>query len=80
MRVTVLNRAADVAEWITSNNPNCKVKVIGNAIDFELPMDQQSQSKLLCGLVEAGFEVVSFGVVDRNLEEVFLNVTKGRIQ
>lgn len=80
MRVTVLDRASQVAEWITSNNPDCKVKVIGNAIDFELPMDQRSQAKLLRGLIEAGFDVASFGVVDRNLEEVFLNVTKGRVQ
>ena len=80
MRVTVMDRPQQVATWLSEMHPECKVKVIGNAIDFELPLDQKSQSDLLRGMIQSGFDVVSFGVVDRNLEEVFLNVTKGRVQ
>jgi len=80
IRVTVLDRAAEVAEFIRTSLPGRTVKLVGNAVDFDLPGDHQKQSQMLRDLVEAGFQVISFGVVNRNLEEVFMNVTKGRIQ
>ena len=38
------------------------------------------QSELLTQLIGQGFRVAAFNIVDRNLEEVFLNVTEGRVQ
>lgn len=46
----------------------------------EFSGDPTVQSELLAGLIANQFRVVSFNIADRNLEEVFLNVTEGRVQ
>ncbi len=80
IRVRVLDRVTEVAEWLGQQSSVESVSVRSDTIFLEFEGEDVDRARLLRELVAQGFDVVSFAVQDRNLEEVFLDVTKGRVQ
>jgi ABC-2 type transport system ATP-binding protein len=52
----------------------------GNTLRFEFSGNEKELSELLADLVASGVQVVHFAEVSSNLEDVFLQVTRGLIQ
>jgi hypothetical protein len=56
------------------------VRVSGNSFLLDYDADRAAAGGLLKTLVSAGFPVVGFQVVETNLEDVFMAITKGEVQ
>jgi ABC-2 type transport system ATP-binding protein len=52
----------------------------GARIQFELDGDDQAQVQLIAHLVAAGFPILEFSAHSAGLEDVFIEITKGRVQ
>jgi ABC-2 type transport system ATP-binding protein len=57
-----------------------KVNIVGEEIAAEINGDEEDCCDLLTGLVGRGYRVVEFKLQRANLEEIFMNVTKGAVQ
>jgi ABC-2 type transport system ATP-binding protein len=57
-----------------------KVNFVGEEIAAEINGDEEACCDLLTGLVGRGYRVVEFKLQRANLEEIFMNVTKGAVQ
>jgi ABC-2 type transport system ATP-binding protein len=57
-----------------------KVNIAGEEIAAEINGDEEDCCDLLTGLVGRGYRVVEFKLQRANLEEIFMNVTKGAVQ
>ncbi len=80
LRIRVLDRVGDAMNWLSQQSGLAPPTAVGMQITVECDGDQARQAELLAGLIHHGIPVVSFAGQDRNLEEVFLNVTQGRVQ
>ncbi|MBO0859430.1 MAG: ABC transporter ATP-binding protein [Chloracidobacterium sp.] len=56
------------------------VNLVGEDIAAEINGDEDACSDLLTGLIGRGHRVVEFKLQRANLEEIFMNVTKGAVQ
>ena len=52
----------------------------GARIEFELDGDDDAQVQLIARLVAAGFPILEFSAHSAGLEDVFIEITKGRVQ
>src|SRR5262245_56829468 len=57
-----------------------KVNFVGEEIAAEIDGDEEACCDLLTGLIGRGYRVVEFKLQRANLEEIFMNVTKGAVQ
>jgi ABC-2 type transport system ATP-binding protein len=57
-----------------------KVNFVGEEIAAEIDGDEEACCDLLAALVGRGYRVVEFKLQRANLEEIFMNVTKGAVQ
>jgi ABC-2 type transport system ATP-binding protein len=57
-----------------------KVNFVGEEIAAEVNGDEEACCDLLAALVGRGYRVVEFKLQRANLEEIFMNVTKGAVQ
>jgi ABC-2 type transport system ATP-binding protein len=57
-----------------------KVNFVGEEIAAEINGDEEACCDLLAALVGRGYRVVEFKLQRANLEEIFMNVTKGAVQ
>ena len=57
-----------------------KVNLVGEEIAAEINGDEEACCDLLTGLVGRGYRVVEFKLQRANLEEIFMNVTKGAVK
>jgi ABC-2 type transport system ATP-binding protein len=57
-----------------------KVNFVGEEIAAEINGDEEACCDLLTGLVGRGYRVIEFKLQRANLEEIFMNVTKGAVQ
>ncbi len=80
IRLTVLQRVHEAMAWLAAQPAVSHVELQAAEIVLTFGGDEKERAQLLRDLVRDGFEVATFGVQDRNLEEVFLNVTRGRVQ
>lgn len=80
VKVGLLKEGARLAEWLTTRNDVGELRVDGEQVWFTHSGDRESEAHLLKSMVEAGFAVVEFGAHQQTLEEVFMQVTRGRIQ
>ncbi len=80
VRVRNLNGAAEVKEWLASREEISDVEVDGDLLVFSHMGDQESEADLLKALIENGFRIAEFGSKAKSLEDVFLQVTEGRVQ
>jgi ABC-2 type transport system ATP-binding protein len=80
VRLRVVRDADRLAEWLAKRQNVEQVKVEDRWVVFRHAGDDDAQAKLLREIVDAEFQVIEFGVRSKTLEDVFLEVTRGRVQ
>ncbi len=80
LRISLLDRHEEAARWLEHREHVESVTIKGTWIVVEFRGDEQGRAVLLQDLIQAGFPLSSFALQESNLEEVFLSVTKGRVQ
>ena len=76
----VLGDPSLAARWLEDHEQIDQLAVNGARLQFQHAGDEAAQAALLGDLVRAGVEVVEFGAKSVSLEDVFLQVTEGRVQ
>ena len=80
IELTVLGDVAIAKQWLDEQQGIESVVAQGQAIQFQFTGGPELQADLLAALVEAGIRVVGFSSKQKSLEDVFLTVTRGRVQ
>jgi ABC-2 type transport system ATP-binding protein len=80
VRVRVLDDSERLLGWLRRREDIADVHGENELFTFTHAGDRQSEAALLKAMVEAQFAVVEFGVRHKSLEDVFLDVTEGRVQ
>lgn len=80
VKVTLLREAEKLAPWLTERGDVGEIRVDGQQAWFTHTGDRESEAGLLKSMIEAGFAVIEFGAQQQSLEEVFMQVTRGRVQ
>lgn len=75
MRVEVLNRAGELADFLASRPGVGETFADGQEVRFLFDGSRTEQAALLQDMVSGGWPVVEFQEVRRNLEEAFMAVT-----
>lgn len=80
IEITVLSEVEKAKAWLESKE-GVKVHLVAQRnIKIEVSGDQEYQADLLAELIANGIRVVNFSSKQKSLEDVFLSVTKGRVQ
>jgi hypothetical protein len=53
---------------------------VANEIHFELTGDESAACDILGGLIAKKYKIIEFRQTKANLEDIFMNVTKGGVQ
>ncbi|WP_145059206.1 ABC transporter ATP-binding protein [Lignipirellula cremea] len=80
VRIRVLGGAGPVAEWLAARDGIENIRVDGELLNYTHPADRQAEADTLRELVLGGFRIAEFASHAASLEDVFLEVTKGRVQ
>jgi ABC-2 type transport system ATP-binding protein len=81
VHIRLLERHAEVAAHLGQSPHVEKASVlVDNTVEVEVNGPETSCCDLLAGLVQAGFRVLEFRLRRADLEEVFMNITKGEVQ
>lgn len=81
VKLRVLERADDLMSWLQQRGDLGQVMSDGGElVTFAHWSDRNWEADLLRDMIQAGFRIASFGGQARSLEDVFLQVTKGRVQ
>jgi ABC-2 type transport system ATP-binding protein len=80
VKVCVLERSEELVNWLGTHDGLNDVQVDGGWVKFAHAGTRESEAELLRAMIEAGFPVVEFGSHVKSLEDVFMHVTKGRVQ
>ncbi|RCS54314.1 ABC transporter ATP-binding protein [Bremerella cremea] len=80
VRVRILENTNGLADWLTSKEVYDEIVVDGELLHFSHVGERAEEADLLKEMIEAGFRIAEFGARHSSLEDVFLNVTKGRVQ
>jgi ABC-2 type transport system ATP-binding protein len=80
VRVRVLGGAEALGAWLVQRGDVREISLDGEAARFIHDGDEQSEVELLKAMVLAGFRVAAFGGHTKSLEDVFMQVTAGKVQ
>lgn len=80
VRLRVVRDAEQLAKWLGKRGDVERVAVDDRWVSFQHAGDDDAQAQILREIVDADFRVIEFGVQTKTLEDVFLEVTKGRVQ
>jgi len=80
VRLRVLKDAERLLQWLGQRDDISDLDPRGDLLHLTHEGGQTEQAALLREIVEANFAVVEFASKTKSLEDVFLNVTEGRIQ
>ncbi len=81
IHIRLLERHAEVAAHLGRSADVEKASVlVDNTVEVEVNGPEASCCDLLAGLVQSGYRVLEFRLRRADLEEVFMNVTKGEVQ
>jgi ABC-2 type transport system ATP-binding protein len=80
VRVRVLQDSDRLHDWLKRREDIADLRVENELFTFSHAGDRKSEAELLKAMVEAEFAVIEFGVRHKSLEDVFLDVTEGRVQ
>lgn len=75
-----IDRSDDAIQWLACQDGVGSPIGSQNEVTFNIPNDPNRQAALLRGLVENGFQLVSYASKQKTLEQAFLEVTQGRVQ
>jgi len=80
VRVRVLENTEGLAQWLSDKQSYSEIVTDGELLHFCHIGERAEEALLLKEMIEAGFRIAEFGARHSTLEDVFLNVTKGRVQ
>jgi ABC-2 type transport system ATP-binding protein len=80
VHVSVLGDVAPLGEWLAAQPGVSQLDVRGDTARFVHTGDREAEADLLRSTIEAGFRVVAFGTRQQTLEDVFMQVTEGKVQ
>lgn len=80
VRLRVIRDADRLAKWLAARTDVSQVEIDDRWVAFQHAGNDDAQAQLLREIVDADFRVIEFGVRNKTLEDVFLEVTKGRVQ
>ncbi len=80
VEVRLLDAAAALHDWLGDQPDVSQLQVNGDSARFLHAGGPEGQAELLRSMIGAGFRVVAFGSQQQTLEDVFLQVTEGRVQ
>jgi ABC-2 type transport system ATP-binding protein len=80
VRVRVLHDSERLDGWLKRREDIADVRAENELFTFSHAGDRKSEADLLKAMVKAEFEIIEFGVRHKSLEDVFLDVTEGRVQ
>jgi ABC-2 type transport system ATP-binding protein len=80
MEIDVLGGAGPIAPRLAERTDVRDLRIDGDRALFLFDGDAAAQADLLRDLVQAGIRVSAFGSRGQSLEEVFMQVTTGRVQ
>jgi ABC-2 type transport system ATP-binding protein len=80
VRVRVLGGADGLSNWLAERTDVHELQHDGDHVSFAHDGQDQAHAELLREIVTAGFAVAAFGSQTKSLEEVFMQVTEGRVQ
>ena len=80
VRVQLIGRADQLGQWLSQRDDLCEIQVDGDSVSFAHDADRESEADLLREIIAADFRVIEFGSHAKTLEDVFMQVTEGRVQ
>ncbi len=80
IRVRALGGARPLAAWLGERDGIRQITAEGETATFIHDGDEQSEADLLRDMIAAGFRVAAFGSQTKSLEDVFMQVTAGKVQ
>jgi ABC-2 type transport system ATP-binding protein len=80
VQVRVLGDVAPLAAWLAGRPDVDEVRTEGDAVFYVHDRDRESEADMLRDIIAAGFRVVAFASHERSLEDVFMQVTEGKVQ
>jgi ABC-2 type transport system ATP-binding protein len=80
VRLRNLAGAAQVKDWLAAHDNISEVEIDGDLLTFSHLGDQESEADLLKAMIHQGFRIAEFASQAKSLEDVFLQVTQGRVQ
>jgi ABC-2 type transport system ATP-binding protein len=80
VRVRVMSKVQELCDWLGRRDGVFKISSIDKDVIFHHTTTDVAEVTMLRDMIAAGFEVLSFGGRDESLEDVFMNVTRGRVQ
>ncbi len=80
VHIRVLDRFDELLQWLKNHDDLMNVRRQSGQCLFTHRGGPTEQADLLRSLIEAGFRVTEFGCEIHTLEDVFMDVTKGRTQ
>lgn len=80
VRVRVLENTAGLGKWLSEREGFSDIVTDGELLHFSHVGERAEEAVLLKEMIESGFRIAEFGARHSTLEDVFLNVTKGRVQ
>ncbi|MEX0865751.1 MAG: ABC transporter ATP-binding protein, partial [Pirellulales bacterium] len=76
----VLGDPVSLGNWLTNRGDVDQIKIDKQLIHFHHAGDLEAAADLLKEMIQADFRLVAYGSRTESLEDVFLTVTKGRLQ
>jgi ABC-2 type transport system ATP-binding protein len=80
VQVRLLGDPAPLAAWLSARDDVDEVRTDGDAVFYVHDRDREAEADMLREIITAGFRVVAFASHERSLEEVFMQVTEGKVQ
>ncbi len=80
VHVRVLGEAVLLGQWLQQRGGVFELDIDGDQARFVHDGDDHAEAALLKEMVLAGFEVLAFGTQKKTLEQVFMQVTEGKVQ
>jgi ABC-2 type transport system ATP-binding protein len=80
LEIRVLGEADRVERWLREQPDVGQILVDGRDLTVHFPADESAQSHLLRRMALADLPILSFRSRQENLEDVFMAVTKGKVQ
>jgi hypothetical protein len=80
IEIRIASDLADLPRVLAEEPELQQVQLDGRLIVASAPADAQAQAALLKRLIERGVPVHGFAPRARNLEDLFLHVTEGKVQ
>jgi ABC-type uncharacterized transport system ATPase subunit len=80
LEISVLRDSEHAEQWLRDQPDVGEVVASGNDFMVHFPADREAQAGLLERMIHARLPVVSFQSRHENLEDVFMAVTKGKVQ